>query len=75
MNIKSRLQSGYLVSTVDMGDGYYETMVFRSGPKSSPHWNILWCRHTDQQTDAHVNHMNAVQAYSDGKPFTTTEGD
>jgi hypothetical protein len=64
MNLKTRTKNGYLISTVQLPNGTYETMVFACN-KERVFWNEVWCRRTRDERQAHADHKYAVNTYED----------
>ena len=56
----------YLVSTVYLLDGSYETMVFRNGVGKRNRLDI-WCRRARNLIEAQANHNNALCLYGPKK--------
>lgn len=57
---------GYLVSTVRLSSGQFETMVFglSNGRRD---WDDLWCRRATTRADALKHHKTALSMYGDGE--------
>jgi len=66
---RSELPSGYLVSTVRLGDGRYETMVFAETVENTERHNVsssaheVWSNRTESEAFARQNHNLAVRMF------------
>lgn len=60
--------NGYLVSTVELADGTFETMVFAQTPNSkSFNWHELHCERTLSIETARDNHKTALHIFDNRK--------